>query len=165
MEVPPPIPSSGSIHPMLGYPRNYHWSLTRHFSNPWGPTLAFPFHHKWFCKNENYIMQVLNTVLDREHGYHDSFLTLQSLHTLPTRGNHLDVYIRFLRHVNQGEITTRPLQCSTSTQLHPLRFPPPGATLPGGPLLRHVVFLWLLPLPTPHTHQWRSHTEANKLVS
>ena len=153
MEIPSPIPLSGSVHSMLRLSRIYHWSPTRLSQNPWGPTPSFLSIHKLFYKTESYIKQVLSTALDREHDFLDSFLTLQSLYTLPTRDNRLDIYTRFLRHVNQGEITTRPLQCSTSTQLHPLRFNRPVPCTSRRPPLAPCGFtVASFPLlPTPHS--------------
>lgn len=69
--------------------------------------------------------------------------------TLPTRDDHLELSTRYRRHATK-KIITRPLQCLTPTQLHPLRFQPPGGyNRARGPLLRWGVFLWLQPRHTP----------------
>ena len=106
----------------------------------------------------------------REHGYLDSFLTLQSSHTLPTRGSRLDICTCFLRHVNQGEITTRPLQCSTST--HSIRYTKVSTARSHTPNDSREAPSCAVAVPVasfslvvhPHSTQRRSHAEVSKLV-
>lgn len=86
--------------------------------------------------------------------------TLQRLNTLPTRDNCLILSARNCRHETKIIITRSHLNVTPPARYH-LLGPYPWEV----PHLHRVDFLLLhFPLSTPHTHQLRSHNEANKLV-